>query len=559
MKRYSIIGPPGTGKTTEIINRIKKYLKSGVKQQKIGLTTFSKSAALELAKRSNLTSNYIGTLHSMAFRIAEMHRDSVFTGDVVKEFGEHIGFPISCGNVIDGDQNIEIGDELLAIYMVAASKMENWKDAYAASNRPADFSVFEYFCKGINDYKKYWGYQDFNDMLRMAIDSEEIPKLDVLFVDEAQDLSPLQWELVDKWTEIIPAVHIAGDDDQCQPSGTMILTPDGEVPIEKLKNGDEVVSYNLKNKLFISQKIKITSRLYNGINIAIKTKNRISSYTANHKCMVKWKDSEDIFECRARWLNSELHQLAEFNGDSLNWCDFKRVDTPSNQRVYSLDVEKTSTYIADGIYTHNCIYSWGGADPEGIAKWENKWDAERNILTQSYRVPAKVHEISTQILAQIKERIEKTYKPKSTEGSFSMAADLAYLDIKHGEETVILYRNHFIRNDFEDVLIDDGLPYTVISGKPSWFNTQYANCVRAFIKAQHQSIHYNGQFQLTKPLRYGKKWMLPQIFHQITEKGKIPEEHWSDYFQSGPYMRYLLKVDHGKNYPNNFPFHNSWF
>jgi len=44
--------------------------------------------------------------------------------------------------------------------------------------------------------------------------SKDDPDLDLLFVDEAQDLSPLQWDLVEKWSGSVPLVIIAGDDDQ---------------------------------------------------------------------------------------------------------------------------------------------------------------------------------------------------------------------------------------------------------------------------------------------------------------------------------------------------------
>ena len=40
------------------------------------------------------------------------------------------------------------------------------------------------------------------------------PKYDVVFVDEAQDLSPIQWKMVDILRENSKYVILAGDDDQ---------------------------------------------------------------------------------------------------------------------------------------------------------------------------------------------------------------------------------------------------------------------------------------------------------------------------------------------------------
>ena len=42
----------------------------------------------------------------------------------------------------------------------------------------------------------------------------KIPKLKAIFIDEAQDLSPLQWQLYDKLKENCDDMYLAGDDDQ---------------------------------------------------------------------------------------------------------------------------------------------------------------------------------------------------------------------------------------------------------------------------------------------------------------------------------------------------------
>ena len=51
-------------------------------------------------------------------------------------------------------------------------------------------------------------------MLEVWIREGRVPSLDVLVVDEAQDLSPIQWDLVDRLAEQAQRVYVAGDDDQ---------------------------------------------------------------------------------------------------------------------------------------------------------------------------------------------------------------------------------------------------------------------------------------------------------------------------------------------------------
>jgi len=79
--------------------------------------------------------------------------------------------------------------------------------------------------------------------------------------------------------------------------------------------------------------------------------------------------------------------------------------------VYSLDVEKYHTYIADGIITHNCIYSFTGATADVMleAKIPEK---NKTFLEQSYRVPEVVCKLADGWVRKLSKRQEKTLKPR---------------------------------------------------------------------------------------------------------------------------------------------------
>jgi superfamily I DNA/RNA helicase len=68
--------------------------------------------------------------------------------------------------------------------------------------------------RGLAEYKRQKHLQDFTDMVSMFADSEWNARLDVLFVDEAQDLSLLQWRVVQRLAKGCRRVVVAGDDDQ---------------------------------------------------------------------------------------------------------------------------------------------------------------------------------------------------------------------------------------------------------------------------------------------------------------------------------------------------------
>ena len=66
----------------------------------------------------------------------------------------------------------------------------------------------------LKEYKRVKKKLDFNDMIKQLIDKESLPRFKVIFIDEAQDLSPLQWKLFDKLKEHTDDIYLAGDDDQ---------------------------------------------------------------------------------------------------------------------------------------------------------------------------------------------------------------------------------------------------------------------------------------------------------------------------------------------------------
>ena len=51
-------------------------------------------------------------------------------------------------------------------------------------------------------------------MLDAFLEEEYIPRLDIVFVDEAQDLTTKQWKVIEKLSESCKIRYIAGDDDQ---------------------------------------------------------------------------------------------------------------------------------------------------------------------------------------------------------------------------------------------------------------------------------------------------------------------------------------------------------
>jgi len=94
--RTIVLGPPGTGKTTTLLNKVDDYLKQ-TDPDKIGYFAFTQKAAHEARDRAikkfNLTEDdlpYFRTLHSLAFRKLGLKKDQVMQPRHYKDLGKKL-------------------------------------------------------------------------------------------------------------------------------------------------------------------------------------------------------------------------------------------------------------------------------------------------------------------------------------------------------------------------------------------------------------------------------------------------------------------------------------
>ena len=72
----------------------------------------------------------------------------------------------------------------------------------------------ERLSRALVSYKQKRKIIDYTDMLMKCLKVATFPKLRILFVDEAQDLSAIQWNIINEVGKETEVVYIAGDDDQ---------------------------------------------------------------------------------------------------------------------------------------------------------------------------------------------------------------------------------------------------------------------------------------------------------------------------------------------------------
>ena len=319
-----VLGPPGTGKTTTLLNLVEKYLKK-INPNRIGYFAFTRKAAHEARDRAiakfNLTEEdlpYFRTLHSLAFRRLGIQKQNVMQKRHYADLGNKLGFPVDYEeNEQEMNGIFSTKSDYLRIIQLAKLRNISFEKQYDLKEHTQDveFNKLKIIANELERYKKEYGLIDYNDMILNFIRSNSSPNFDVVFIDEAQDLSLMQWKMVKTIWNRTTDNYIAGDDDQA-------------------------------------------------------------------------------------------------------------------------------------------IFKWAGADVDSFIALDGKFIR----LTQSHRVPAKIHEIAMKIISKVNNRIPKLWKPKMKEGKLTIHSNFRDIDMSQGE-WLVLTRTRSLLDELEDILYQKGYFY----------------------------------------------------------------------------------------------------
>lgn len=226
MPTNKIFGPPGTGKTTFMLNTVQHYLSEGVSPKNIGYLAFTTKAAKEakhraLEKFPHLNANHLQgfrTIHSLCYSICGYSTGDIIQRNHYSELCKKLSIPYSgYVNMEEGTvADILPGDRLIFIEGLAKARRRTFMEEFDEAQSPGvgrqEAILFD---TALKNFKQSHMLDDFNDMLiHVAHGKFQVPAFEVLFVDEAQDLSKLQWAVVQKLIQKAKFVYIAGDDDQ---------------------------------------------------------------------------------------------------------------------------------------------------------------------------------------------------------------------------------------------------------------------------------------------------------------------------------------------------------
>jgi len=222
---YKYYGPPGTGKTFKLISRSKAYARLGTPLHKIGYFAFSKKAAGVAKERmpaSDKNLPYFQTLHSFCFNFLDMKKEDIMQPYHYEKFGKEINVKVKYADKYNKEEinYLTCDNPYFQLIHKAVNKCITPREEYELwEHNPKEilWTTLKYISDNLVKYKDAKNLYDFNDLVDLTIkckDKDNFPTFKAVFIDEAQDLSPLQWKLFDVFKQKSEDVYLAGDDDQ---------------------------------------------------------------------------------------------------------------------------------------------------------------------------------------------------------------------------------------------------------------------------------------------------------------------------------------------------------
>jgi DNA helicase-2/ATP-dependent DNA helicase PcrA len=224
-KTQLIVGPPGTGKTTRLLNILDGLFSAGIPPEQVCFLAFTRKAAYEARERAiqkfGLSPDrfpYFRTCHSLAFHQLGLTSKDVMGFENWLEIAKLLGVSLTLRGTWSEEGNgsgMTRGDRTLFLENMARMRRIDVGDLLdMMPDEDITMAELIQFRDTLAMYKKARQKLDFTDMIDQFCDSRKFPNVKILVVDEAQDLSPAQWRLIEHLSREVNFTYLAGDDDQ---------------------------------------------------------------------------------------------------------------------------------------------------------------------------------------------------------------------------------------------------------------------------------------------------------------------------------------------------------
>jgi superfamily I DNA/RNA helicase len=294
-----VLAGAGSGKTRVLTRRIAWLIQEqGVSPFAILAITFTNKAADEMKARvgtlvgSVAQKMWVSTFHSACVRILRRDADA-------------IGFPSSF-TIYDQADAVRLTGYVLRDLNLDTKKLPPRSVHAQISAAKNDYVLVEEYAdragsfterKLADVYREYQarllraGAMDFDDILLNAVElfrrhpdvlAHYRQRFEHVLVDEYQDTNKVQNSLVVQLAEEHRNVTVVGDGDQCLPPGTRIATLSGQVPIEQVQVGDEVLGAGPDGSVVVGSVTHVRPGTWIGQTVELRAGDRVMRGTPDH-------------------------------------------------------------------------------------------------------------------------------------------------------------------------------------------------------------------------------------------------------------------------------------
>lgn len=311
-----VLAGAGSGKTRVLTARICHLIREhGVPPNRILAVTFTNKAAGEMRERiarllgSEPAGMWMGTFHAIGARILRRHADrlgwdrtfTIFDAEqslrLVKSVQERVGLDPKRWSPKALRAELSNAKNQLVTAEGFAKDNEGSFDLFVRNVA----KVFGPYQQSLQDQNAF----DFDDLLQKPVELfEQNPELlaryrerfAFVLVDEYQDTNRAQF----RFLELLASEHgnlmVVGDDDQCLPAGTPVATPSGEIAVECLRAGHEVVGGCGAGESAPATVEAVRSRRYDGPIVRIETgSGKALRLTPNHLVFARLRTAASLW------------------------------------------------------------------------------------------------------------------------------------------------------------------------------------------------------------------------------------------------------------------------